>query len=328
MPQWYKQGQFDSIRAYINTTANTTHMLYIFATRILVDIQQDRFDINVFKTTYFLDTLQRYAWLVRQSQSTTPAVSNQVGARLEDMPYDDRLFLFDAVWARLLPQSKQLDSVETLLCRVIEGKILDPAAAIRARRKQIPVLDSLYTSRAIIKRNSRSPNFAYTFGMWAPQGNAVRLGVHPSVGLVFGGRGKWNEINLDISLRFGRTPQDYTVLRNGTLYNRHFYEGAYGGLEYTRYLYRTLHFEAGLTAGIGYDTFDIANDKDDNSNDYLKPLELGSLNLNSGLRFNFYVSPRIYFGLEGKFNYLSYNNRGGTPVNGNAYTITLFIGHN
>lgn len=328
LPEWYKKEQFDSIRAYVNTTANTTGFLYVFATRLLVDIQQGRFDENVFKNVYFLDTLQHYAFWVRRSQATTPPVSNEVGARLEDMPYEDRLFLFDAVWARLLPQTRQLDSTEVFVCRVIEGRIENPTSVIRERRKQIPIFDSLYLQRARFRRNGLNGNFACTAGIWSPTGNASLLGTHPSFGLILGGRGKWNEINLDMSFRFGRAAHDYTVLRGDSVYTRHFYEGTYIGIEYTRYLYRTLTFELGITGGVGYDVFDIAADKDDNSNDYLKPYDVGSLNLNVGWRMNYFYSPRSYFGLEGKFNHIQYNNSGGSAVDGNAYTLTLYIGHN
>jgi len=328
LPALYKNGYYDSIAAYIGTIAKTTNSIFTFGTRILVNIQLNRFDISRLENPDFLDTLQRYAYEVRLSQATTPPVGNEPGTRLEDMPYEDRLFLFNTVWARLLTGTRQLDSSQVLLCNIIEGKVQNPMADIRQKRKLYPALDSLFTKRAIIVRNSVRGNFAYSFGMWAPQGNAVRLGVHPSAGLLLGGRNKLNEYNINISLRFGRTPQDYTVLRNNVLYNRHFYEGGYGGFEYTRYLYHSLYFEAGITGGIGYDSFDIANDKDDNSNDYLKPLEMGSLNLNAGFRINFFLNPRLYLGMDGKFNYVDYKNRGGSPVDGNAYTITMFFGHN
>lgn len=328
LPQWYKQGAYDSILSYINTTEQATYHPYSFATRILVKMQQNRFDETTIKNAAFLDTLEQYAYMVRYSQQTTPAVSDQVGARVEDMPYGDRLYHFDAVWAKLLPETKHLDSTQTFLCDVIVGKVQDPIATIRAKRNIYPGFDSLLKQRQINDRNSAARNIAWGVGLWAPQGNAARLGVHPAINLDIGWRNKLNEVNLDMAIRFGRTPQYYTVLRQGTLYSRNYYTGGFIGLEYTRYLYHSFHFEAGLAGGIGYDGFSIAGDDNNHSNDYLKPLSPGSLNLNVGARVNYYFNSKVYLGLDGRFNRINYHNNGGSPIDGNAYSVTLLFGHN
>lgn len=326
LPALYKKGAFDSIQSYINNKGPYINLPFVFATKILLQLQQNTFNIAALSNYRFVDSLQYYAQMVRLSQASTPPVSNQPGNSLEDIPYEDRLFLFDAVWARLLKETKQLDSTQQLICDIIAGKIANPSAAIRQKRKIYPALDSLVRQQALAARASFCGNMAYSAGVWLPMGNAANLGAHPTFGLLLGGRNKWHEINFNTTLRFGSTPHDYTVLRNDSLYNRHFYASAYGGLEYTRFFYRSYRFEAGVIAGAGYDAFDIANDNNDHSNDYLKPLEIGSLNLNAGLRLNYYLSTRNYLGLEAKFNNVHYNNNGGTPVNGNAFSFTVFIG--
>lgn len=328
LPQLYKKGAYDSILQYINTTEKAADAPYIFATRLLVKMQLGMFDAGVINSPYFLDSLQGYAFTVRRSQSTTPEISNQPGARLEDMPYEDRLFLFDANWAKLLPQTKTIDSLQALLCNIIAGNIENPEQEIRRKRHVYPGLDSLITRREINQRNRNTGNLSWGVGLWAPQGNAVRLGVHPAINLALGWRNKLNEVNLGLNMRFGRTPQDYQVFRQDSLYSRNYYSGGYIGLEYTRYLYHSLHFDAGVTAGVGVDFIDFANDGNNHDNDYLKPLEKSSLNLNGGLRINYYFSARRYIGLEGKFNKIHYYNTGGSPLDGNAYTLTLLFGHN
>ncbi|HVX48691.1 MAG TPA: hypothetical protein VHB48_00990 [Chitinophagaceae bacterium] len=331
LPEYYRKAQFDSIQLYINATANTTRHPYVFATRLLLKMQADSFNISMFKTRYFIDSLQQYAYMVRLSQSVTPPIGEQPGTRLQDMPYEDRLYLFDAVWAKLLIAANRLDSTETFLCRVIAGQVESPADSIHQHRYNYPELDSMLASRSLLRRSSFAGNLAIGAGVWAPQGNASRLGVHPSIDMLLGVRNKLNQVDLTINLRFGRTPHDYVVLRSDSLYSRHYYLGGYVGADYTRYLYHSLHFEAGVTAGIGYDSYDIAIDGSDNgdyTNDYLKPLEIGSLNLNTGVRMNIFYTERAYIGLHGKFNYIRYNNKGGTPMDGNAFSLSLVFGHN
>jgi len=328
LPAWYKQGAYDSILAYVNTTEKATYHPYSFATRILVKMQLNTFDESKVTNAAFLDSLEQYAYFVRRSQQTTPAVSSQVGARVEDMPYEDRLYLFDAVWAKLLPELKRLDSTQTFICDVIAGKVESPIATIRRKPNVYPGLDSLLKQQQINYRNGPARNIAWGVGLWAPQGNAVRLGVHPALNLDIGWRNKLNEVNFDMAIRFGRTPQDYLVMRQGSIYSRHYYTGGFIGLVYTRYLYHSYHFEAGVSGGIGYDGFSIAGDDDNHSNDYLKPLSPGSLNLNVGGRVNYYFNSKVYIGLDGRFNSIQYHNNGGSAIDGNAYSVTLLFGHN
>jgi hypothetical protein len=77
---------------------------------------------------------------------------------------------------------------------------------------------------------------------------------------------------------------------------------------------------------MGYDGFDVFTSEADIQN--LKPNSIGSFNANGGLKFNFYVNPTLYFGLQGRYNWINYNNKGGTSLNGNAFSIDFIIGGN
>jgi len=164
-------------------------------------------------------------------------------------------------------------------------------------------------------------------GAWVPQGNAKVLGVHPQFGMLIGKRSKHNEFDITFNARVMRTPGEYTVLRGGNLYKRHTFNGGYIGLGYTRYFVTSTHFEAGFSAGVGYDAISIMNEENKTpNNDFLKPFDIISLNVNTGLRANILYGAHQYIGFEVKYNYINYRNHGGTAFDGNAITGTLLFG--
>jgi hypothetical protein len=178
-----------------------------------------------------------------------------------------------------------------------------------------------------------SPNrlvgtYSTTAGIWLPQSDLSILGAHPSIGFAIGLRNQENELDLNISARFIRTPQEYLVQRGGALYSLHYFVGGYIGLDYTRYFMVSRRWEFGALVGLGYDGFDIADSYENNpgDNDYLKPLDLGTFNYNLGLRFNYYYKPGMFIGITPRYSFLRYINNGGSSLFGNAFSIDFSVG--
>jgi hypothetical protein len=97
-------------------------------------------------------------------------------------------------------------------------------------------------------------------------------------------------------------------------------------VDYTHYLVSKLNFDLGLLAGAGYDGFDITSE---NYNyDALKPLSIGSFNANAGFKLNYFLTTSFYIGLQARYNFINYVNHGGTSMNGDAFSVDLFIGGN
>src|SRR5882724_4068675 len=170
-------------------------------------------------------------------------------------------------------------------------------------------------------------NFAFTAGVWAPTSRLKVLGTHPSLGMQGGIRTEKDELDANLSVRFVRTPHDYRVLKDDSLYSRHGFLGGYIGLDYTHFFYQETHFQLGLMAGAGYDGFTIGNGSDDD-NYYLRPLDIGSFNFNLGLRLSYSFKPSLYIGLLPRYNFIHYDNKGGTSLVGNAFSIDFVIGGN
>jgi hypothetical protein len=159
-----------------------------------------------------------------------------------------------------------------------------------------------------------------------PTGDLTVVGNHPSIGFQLGGRDVYNQLDLTIQFRFLKSANTYLVRRNNILYESSSFFGGYIGMDYTRYLVSRQNFDFGVLAGMGFDGFDLFSSN--NNNQHLRPLSVGSFNANTGLRYNYFLSPTFYIGLQGRYNWINYNNTGGTSFSGNALSFDLIFGSN
>ena len=123
-----------------------------------------------------------------------------------------------------------------------------------------------------------------------------------------GARNQRHQIDFTFQFRFLKSVNSYTVKRDGEEITLNNYFGGYIGLDYNYYFISTQKTDFGIVAGMGYDGFDISGSDYYNDyyyNDYLRPLTIGSFNANGGLRFNYYLSPDFYIGLQGNLKSLS-----------------------
>lgn len=242
-------------------------------------------------------------------------------------PQEMKFYTLIQSWAKDLLVEKKLTNSELFISNVLAGNFMHPEATVKSSKDTYPDLYALLQSSYQIQRLQTKGVVTLISGVWLPSGHMKILGAHPSLGFQLGGRGKSNEIDLTIQLRFGNTPGRYYVSRNDSLYSLDHYFGGYIGIDYTHYFFRSIHFETGVIGGIGYDGFDIADPgNNDHSQDYLKPFSIGSLNLNAGLRVNYYFNPRFFIGIAAKYNSLNYGNKNGSNLSGNPISIDFIIG--
>jgi hypothetical protein len=81
----------------------------------------------------------------------------------------------------------------------------------------------------------------------------------------------------------------------------------------------------GVTSGVAYDYFPVSDGFSDADRGLL-PLNVGSFDLNGGVRLKYFLRRRGYVGLTAKYHLINYANRGGTDLGGNAFTVDLAFG--
>lgn len=354
LPGLYGKKDFDSISWYIQQRWQQPRPdPDVFCLAILLSIQRHQFSLTDFSDNdplnkKFAAMLRAYADAVDPFLQYKDPLRYHSHKGFDASAADRDIFHTTTSWAADLLKNQSLDSVETFLCQTIAGRIRYPDYALwegnitpdqpqsqssgQARPPgQPPSSDQPeYTSpqeQAAAPTPARQRRFAISAvagtGIWIPRGNLSTLGVHPAVDYGFGIRDRLNSFDVFASLRFVNAPHSYTLLRDDTLYTRNFYRGGYFGFDYTRYVYYSTRWEAGFIAGIGADFFDVTEQTDS----YLSPTELAIVNYNIGIRCNYYITPRGFVGMALKYHFLDYHNPGGTPLDGNAFSIDFTIGY-
>ena len=337
-PQFIEQKKWTELNNYMqnwkNSAAPSDELIFCIST--LAAIKQHKFSFITMPCDflYFLDD---YAREIKNIKTQPDKFRYYIFLRA-NIYYDAssecaKLLNITRSWANLLLSGGNLNASETFLCLVFSGQIEHPRSEFYTYRKSMPELDafqqqldSYRVNRLKFIRDRRSGSFSLTIGTWMPTGYLGTLGIHPTVGYAFGIRKKRNEYDfVGIGRLVNSTAQNYSILRNDTVYTRNYFGGGYVGLEYTRYLVHTIKCDFGPTFGVGYDEFDIASETDTKYNS-LTPAEIMTLNLNTGLRFKYFYHKALFAGLVLKYNFIHFENKGGTNLRGNAFTIDISYG--
>jgi hypothetical protein len=162
-------------------------------------------------------------------------------------------------------------------------------------------------------------------GVWMPLDNLSLIGVHPVFGFRSGFKYKKLYTDLNISFRFGKSPNVFQVEQNDSVWNTTHYFGGYIGIDLGYNLFSFGNNDIDLLSGIAYDGFDVLSVKTYNYyNDISK--SLSSLNLNLGIGFKHYLNSLSYYGFDLKYNFVNYKNTNGTDLSGNTITLNFIIG--
>ena len=328
----YDRRDFDSIAFYIRLRTKTSPDFQpdLYALHILFEIQQHRFAPDSLKDPYLYFALDDYVREAVVSQSEAGYFGIYGGSDFDPRPSYQQEFATLARWAEDLIETRRLSNAEQYLCQTFAGDFEHPRKTARGDKLRYWQINSMLDDSRASRRKEGVLNLYLGGGVWIPQGRLALLGVHPSITAFGIGRKTWSsEWDFNVALRFAKTAQPYTVLRRDSVYTVNHFFGGYIGVDYTRYLLHSKRFEAGVLFGVGYEGFDVNDSYSDSSpTGPPPPTSINSLSLNLGPRMNFYFNPKHYIGVIGRYDIVQYSNPGGSPLNGNAFTIDLIVGFN
>jgi hypothetical protein len=310
---------------------------FIFAIGTLAAIDQRKFTVLSFPANY-MDFLEQYAQEAKDINGPFHyylKISRQV--RYDATPDARALILWIESWATQLEMKDTLSPTEQFLCTIFAGKVVNPRATLKVAGATYSDLNALhraihqsYEDYFTAQRTHGGTTVGFMSGSWFPTVNlAGTLGAHPSIGIYAGGRNYWNEYDIVWAFRLpGNSIKPYTFSRNDTSYTSTYYDGGYIGLDYTRYLVHRKRFEFGLVTAIAYDYFSVANGfgGNDEGDRHWGSFNEGSFDFNNGVRFKYFLRPKLNLGLAIKYHIINYDNHGGTDMGGNAFTVDLTVG--
>lgn len=203
--------------------------------------------------------------------------------------------------------------------------------------KLYKLYDSVYNGTVIQQafkddRKYGGLTMGLTVGTWIPQGKLDVLGSHLYWGFNIGGCTNRLMYEVALHLRAGSSANYYTVKKDDSIYNTNYYLSYYLGADFGYALTRSRVMELAVLGGIGFDGIDVVENTSSTSTS--NGASIYSLNLNAGLGYKIFLSHRkningekhSYLNLQAKYNFVGYNNRGGTDLTGNAITVGLTYG--
>ena len=322
--KFYKIQDYDSALLVLNdwqTACGPSEP--ITRTRILLAINDHAFDETIYDSTIVDDVLN---YIHRMESKTPENLYSGYESYFGYVPIRGEYDYFTQSLADTL-LSREFDTpLELLFCQFYANIVLNPLKAIQT--------DTLYNNTEIktYYRHRTEKCLAYPgfnlnlfSGIWIPTGNASLLGNHPLIGLQGGVKFKKMTIYLTLAFKFVNSANDYVILKDGYYDTTNYFFGGYIGLDTEREIYKRKKHEIDLLAGIGYDGFQSIKIENNNT-DPNAGHSINSLNTNFGMGYRYFYKKNKYIGLQAKYNIVNYNNKGGTNLMGDCYTITISIG--
>jgi hypothetical protein len=321
---YYDNQEFDSALLVLNDWQTACGISEpVVRTRILLAISDNAFDEDIYDSTYVDDALN---YIQRMESKTPVEFYNNYKSYFGYVPIRGEYDYFMQSLADTL-LSRGFDTpLELLLCQFYANIVVNPFAVIQT--------DTIYNSTEIKKYyyhraekcfSGMETNFNFFTGAWIPTGNASMLGVHPLIGIQGGVKMNKTTFNLTLAFKFINSPNKYVILKDGVNDTTSHFFGGYIGADIEREIYKGRKNEFNLLAGFGYDGFESIKPENTNNDSY-SGHSISSLNTNFGIGYRYFYNKHSYIGLQAKYNIVNYNNKGGTNLMGDCFTITISVG--
>lgn len=253
-----------------------------------------------------------------------------------DSVFFEDTFLMGFDFNRLNKQNNDVDKLIRKIARSSSAGTSDQKLLLDFYRSDDPSFNQIKNSPNNSKLKTAFNQYSdETLRMWelhyALSASAIQnygelaiFGTRPGVAITAGGKQLRHNIDAVIDLRFGPSDEEYSFLYQDELLTDDKWSSVYIGAEYTYDILRSNKFDIGLSSGIGYESITAVEGDDDEDIDG-KFLE--SLNTNLGMVFKYkYGRNGGYVGLNLRYNWVDYSNRGGTPLQGNYLNLRLTFG--
>ncbi len=327
IPRFYHQGKSDSLEMivdYWQRHCGLTEPLFRF--KILYAIERQTFSEMDFKKDvwkYLLRYKEHIAIKERNPAERLPIFERILRYYL----YDDYLAdEFDGLTLLLAEENRlktKPGTAEHVLSTFYANQFDQAIRMLKTdNRFRYTRLKRFYDQEVHETRFAPERHFAVFSGMWLPQGKNRLLGNHPTIGLMLGIKRLKTLVDFSVAVRFLASKNEYLVKYQGEVLQTDHYLGYYFGIDLGYELWRNLRHEWDLIGGVALDGFDQVQT---NTSDDEKGKTLATLNLNLGVGYRFYFEEYSakYLGFEARFNFASYNNKGGTDLSGNSISLRI-----
>jgi len=173
------------------------------------------------------------------------------------------------------------------------------------------------------ERSKRYNHFAFTTGCWIPTGSLAIFGVHPEVGLVVGFKYKRWSCDMNVNIRFLKTPDPYRVQRYENIEESQRFNAVNVGFEAGFDLLYLPKHKVAVLGGIGYEGF-RALQRDNVAG--LGPVNINTYNIGLGAAYTHHVNSSFYWGFQARCHFIDYTLNESMSYRGVPFTLKLKTG--
>lgn len=321
IPTLLEEQQYDSVQ--VVTAFLEENNCFVPAERrleVLVAIQLGTFDEEMYDSTIIDEVL----WYKNHFEDVGE-LEEPTSSRGWD--YDVyRLELQLRNLARSLMQREMEGSVEYYWARLFSPDPDFALSALRGNRYTHTDLWRYYTTALHRLEDSvgmSGPHYGGSIGFWVPTGNLSLLGPKPAMGVLLGMKSNLWEFNLLMGFQFTNSDETYLTEIDGDFVETNEYFGGFIGIEATYEWVHQRRFGIEMLFRLGAAGFDSEKDSDDEVKTFW------SVSGAVGQRVRFFLdnSRSWYIGVEGCYNVFDFDNEAGTSLQGNAWSVSLVVGH-
>ncbi len=162
-------------------------------------------------------------------------------------------------------------------------------------------------------------------GIWIPTGNLSILGNHPYLGFQLGMKVQKLVVSASIALKFANSANKIHVRKDDSIYLTNRFFGGYAGVDFNYSLARKGNHQFDFIGGVGWDFLEVLKVSQPEQDEDLTQ-SINGINLNAGVSYKYNFRYWSYIGLDIKYNYVDYQNPGGTDLSGHPITMALVFG--
>lgn len=317
VPDYYDLGELDSLNLVIDYVDRHCETKMFSWLQILLAMKAGKFSDD------WCDSA--IVWRAAQAGYHDRMVLDSMKSSVYYSYHDPEYYIFLRRLTSSLIKQSDSNSLAFALCSSYlyeKNEIYD-----RLRKKRYPgtriqeMYDNL-ASHISDKLQVWRVHYALGLGIWSPTGKAEILGKQTEINLSV--RILERDIGIDFfgAIRPTSSRHGFNVLRNDSLVTVEYFWGYQIGFQFAKEMIKLERYRIGGFAGFGYDGFNALGDGDNKHKSISTPSF--SLGINTRLFLRKFVGPTMT--IQFRYDMFDYNNRGGTNLRGNAFSLSLAFG--
>ncbi len=326
LPHYHGNQQIDSVNAVLDFWENKCGLSEeLLRFNILLAIEQQSNYLDSVVNLNILPELMDY----KNFRSYISANDHHLSLRFQDQNISEyiKYTSYTSGWAsRLLKVEKQYSQVELFFLQIYSHDFDNTFQMLEDSAFDGTFIQRQYRIKVAEAKINHWFRGDISLGGWFPTQNLTALGNHAGFGIRGGVQyTRWHAL-ISIKAYLGNSSSSRHVFHDDSLYNSDLYNHVSLAADLGYALFNKQQHVFELIGGIGYNGVKVLEVPNPLDADNPESIYRNSLLLNIGLGYRYDFPTGTYFSLSAKLNFSEFENRPGTDLSGNFFTIDVALG--